>query len=104
MRFSLQHPHQARVEAVYGHDRTAIGWFAEVRASGRLLAEYDGLVVERPTMAGVLRVMVEHRFFEADDINEAADHLKVGDVDDIDDPSVRTAAQVLVRLKQAAAE
>ena len=98
MRFTLQHPYQARVEAVYGHDRTGIGWFVEVRRKGRLVAEYDGLVDERPTMAGVLRVLVSQGFFTATDVVEASEALQELDVEDITNSRVRRAAQALVDL------
>ena len=101
MRFTLQHPSESHCKAVYGFD-AHLKWFVEVRARGRLIDEYDALTTERSTMTGALQVMVEHGFFEAADFAEAADTLQELDVEDIEDPDTRRAAEVLVKLKAAA--
>lgn len=102
MRATLQHPEIPGMVAAYGWDR-ALSWWCEVRASGRLLAEYAAITCGQPTSpAGILRVLVEHDFFTEGDVHEAREWLAVvGEVEWITDPGAKRAAEVISKLKEA---
>jgi len=102
VRAELRHPENPGLVAAYGHDR-ALSWWAEVRDGGRLVTEYDALTSAVPTSpAGVIEVLVGHGFFAEADLHEARGWLaEVEDVDEIDDPGTRLAAEVIVNLKKA---
>ncbi len=104
MRFRLAHPSEPRTWAWYGHDRTGLGFWAEVRRGGRLVDAYDGLRSGQTTIQGVLSRLTEHGFIDEDDIHEAMRQLAIMDAADIEDPNVRRAATVIEQLRQAAAE
>ena len=92
--------------AAYGWDR-ALSWFCEVRQGGRLLEDYDGLQAapEPSTVAGILLMLVDHGFLQRGAVPEAETLLKIVDeVDEIEDPGVKLAAEVLVNLRLAAAD
>lgn len=105
MRAELQHPKKAGLVAAYGLNG-ALHWWIECRHEGRLLVEYDALTCGKPTTpAGILSVLVEHGFFEQQDIFEARDWLvEVEGLEEIEDEGARRAAQVIVALKTAGAE
>jgi len=102
-RYKIAHPENSNMVACYGLNG-ALSWWAEVRDSGRLVAEYDALSCGRPTSpAGILGVLVKHGFFTEDDIFEARDWLiEVEDVEEIADEGARKAAEVTVNLREAA--
>ena len=87
MRFTVKHPHDNDLEAVCGFDRSEVGWFAEVRKQGRILAEYDGLLFPNTSLRGVLQVLVRYGFFSSLDIAEAFRQLPV--IDDLADIDFR---------------
>jgi len=104
MRMEIIHPTDSRVTAELGWDHL-LGFFTEIRNQGCRLYQYDNLVVEDgPTsLRGLLNLLVNQGFFTAMDIAEAHRALGyVDDVDDIEEPSVRLAAEVIERLKEAA--
>ena len=106
MRFRLDHPTSPRTRALYGHDPTGLGFWAEVRRRGSLVAAYDGLHVlgERTTISGVLVLLVGHGFLEDDDLHEAMQLLPHMEAKDIEALDVRRAAEVIERLRAAASE
>lgn len=103
MRFTFQHPSDPTMKAIYGHDRTALGYFLEVRRAGRLVCAYDGLRSGETTIDGVLSRLVDHTFVTEGDIGEAMTLLAHTDAADIEDPALRRAATVIERLRQAGA-
>ena len=105
MRFRLDHPTSPRTRALYGHDPTGLGFWAEIRRRGYLVAAYDGLHVlgGRTTISGVLALLVGHGFVTEDAIDQAMSMLAHVDANDITDPTVRRAATVIERLRTAAA-
>ena len=104
MRFTLDHLIDTSKKAVYGHDRTAMGYFLEIRRSGRLVDAYDGLRSGLTTMDGVLSRLTEHGFLDELDLYEAGQLLPLMDAADIQDPGARRAAEVIENLRSAASE
>lgn len=101
MRAELQHPEKSDLVAAYGWDR-ALSWWCEVRRAGRLVIEYDVISCGGPTTpAGILQVLIDQGFISEDDITEAREWLAEFEVDEIDDPGARRAAEVIVRLQEA---
>jgi hypothetical protein len=102
MRVELRHPKTPGLVAHYGWD-PALSWWVEVQTSGRYLVEYDGLTCGSPTSpAGILQVFIEQAFFSEDDIHEAKGWLaEIDELDEIDDPGARRAAEVIMNLKKA---
>jgi hypothetical protein len=103
VRATIEHPAEnSNVVAHYGLNG-ALSWWCEVRASGRLVVEYDAITCGKPTTpAGILRVLVEHCFVTEDDISEAREWLAVvGEVEFITDDGARRAAEVIEKLKAA---
>jgi len=102
MRFTIQHPSDVHLVAAYGHD-AFLGWWIEVRRRGRLVVSYDELRPGDTTMTGVIRTLIKNGFFSGPDLAEAADHLQVMDLDEIQKGvGVRLAAEVLENCKKAA--
>ena len=105
MRFERQHPRRATWKAVYGWNPT-LGWFCTLYQGERIVAAYHARTAPDSRLKGVVGLLVEHGYFEgsgADAVVEAYDLLQVvDDVEDIEDPDIRRAAQVLVNLKKAA--
>lgn len=103
MRLRLNHPQDSRVATV-GHDRT-ISWYAEVRSGkGRLIEEYDQLTVGEPTtLAGVLRMLVQHEFFSQEDLEYGLSQTYFGYApSEVEDVGARFAMEVVETLKQGA--
>ena len=104
MRMEIAHPAAPRMTAVLGWDHL-LGFFGEIRNRGCRIYQYDNLVCDDgPTsLQGLLNLLVGQGFFTALDIAEA--HRALGyidDVDDIEEPAVRMAAEIIERLKEAA--
>ena len=104
MRFTLDHPTDKTTRAVLGLDRTALGYFVEVRQAGRLVCIYDGLRSGETTIDGVLARLVTHGLTTEDDVHQAMLELPHRDAHDITDTKVRRAATVIERLRAAATE
>ena len=104
MRIRVTHPTDQRIVALVGHDRSTLGWFAEVRDHGRLVEEYDGLTLGEPTtLAGVLQVLVKHGFITQSELEFGLSQLYFGfDPKEIVDDGPRRAAELVVSLKQGA--
>lgn len=103
MRATLEHPaEKSKLVAHYGLNG-ALSWWCEIRQEGRLVAEYDALSCGQATSpTGILRLLVEHGFITEEDIHEAKGWLvEVEDLDDIDEPGARRAAEVIEKLKAA---
>ena len=101
MRFEIRHPDIETMKAAYGHDR-AIGWWIEVRDGGRLLESHDALDPGGTTPASVMGVFTKHGFFTLDDVSAAADEMQAALAEEIEDQAIRTAATVIINLRQAA--
>jgi len=102
MRFTLDHPSDVHMVAAYGHD-TYLGWWVEVRRRGRLVESYDELRPGDTSMAGLIRILINQGYFSDLDMVEAADHLQVMDMEEIqEDVGVLLAAEVLLNCKTAA--
>jgi len=104
MRFTIQHPTDTAMKAVYGFDPTAVGYFVEVRRAGKLVCAYDGLHFGQTSITGVLSRLVDHTLVTEDEVAEAQDWLPHMDAEDIEDPDVRRAATVIENLLSAAAK
>ena len=105
MRFTLRHPTDTSMRAVLGHDRTALGFFLEVRRAGRIVVAYDGLrVAGGSSISGVLSRLTQYGVVTKDDVGEAWSTLAHMDVADITDPDTRRAAEVIEQLRAAASE
>jgi len=104
VRFTLDHPTDRTTRAVLGHDRTAVGYFLEVRRAGKLVHIFDGLRSGPTTIQGVLSRLMEHGFVTEDDLHEAMQMLPHMDAADIQDPDLRRAAEVIERLRGAASK
>ena len=100
VRFRVPHPDLKCIHALYGWS-PALGWWCEVRQAGFLVESYDELEPGDTSVAGVLRVLVHHEFFAADELHEAAQHLQVLDLEQVEPGSVRRAAEVLSNLRLA---
>ena len=104
MRMNIDHPSNPRMMAVVGWDHL-LGFFAEICHRGCRLYQYDNLVCDDgPTsLHGVLSLLVNQEFFSNFDVGEAHRALGyVDDIEDIDEPAVKTVAEVIERLKEAA--
>jgi hypothetical protein len=102
MRITLDHPTNSSLRAACGVDR-AIGFFCEIRESGKIVEEYDLLSESVNTLKGLLGVLVRHGFFSRDVLEEALILLMdIEDPESIKDERVRSAADLVVRLKKAA--
>ena len=104
MRMEIAHPTNSQITAVVGWDHL-LGFFAEISNRGFRIYQYDNLVVEtgQTSLQGLLNLLVNQGFFT--DLETAEAHRMLGyvdDVDDIEEPSVRLAAEVIERLKEAA--
>ena len=105
----ITHPTDPSLRADYGID-PFLSWWVEVSKSGKLIESYDGISSEGTDMAGILRIMVRHGFFSALDVAQAHrelslvdDSSEIGDGEDPEaDESVRRAAEVISKLKEAA--
>ena len=100
MRHKLIHPTDSKMVAHFGYDRSDINFWVEVRdGQGRLVQSYDGLTHGRTTPAGILRVLVRHKFFTEMDVHEAHALIQVMEVEEIEDLRVKAAAFVITSLK-----
>ena len=104
MRMEIAHPTDPQMSAVLGWDHL-LGFFVEIRNRGSRIYQYDNLVLEdgQTSLQGLLNLLVSQGFFTRLDIAEAHRALGyVDDVDDIEEPAVRMAAEIIERLKEAA--
>ena len=102
--YRVEHPDGERY-AIIGFDQEH-GWYSELRDGlGRLGDEYDALAIGRTSsVQGVLRFLMQHGFFEDAHVHDAMELLPhIDDPDEIDDPDLRRAAEVIVALKQIGA-
>lgn len=93
----------AETSVVYGHDHF-LGYFCIVHRRGKLCREYDRFTEPNgPTVAGVLKVLVEFGFFDEDHISAAMQALEVYDLEDIpdEDEGVTRAAEAIETLRAA---
>ena len=99
--------HPDGMYALVGFDADR-GWIAELLdVQGRLGDEYDAFTSgEESTVQGILRFLIGHEFFTAADVTEAvADWLPhITEVEEIDDPGVRRAADVILALRMIGAD
>jgi len=100
MRYELQHPDEERVQAAYGWDR-AIGFFVQVERDGEVVEEYDALHPGYDDLKGAIPFLVEHEFFDEDDVFEAMDLMKIMISDEMEG-SMRVCAEVIENFKSAA--
>lgn len=110
-RFKIAHPADLKLIGYYGHD-TALGWWCEVRRAGRVVEAYDDLKPGNSDLQGVLAVLIRHRFFSELNVYVAYAALPhVADVAEMVsgegetvDAAVRSAAIVIINLKNSAAD
>lgn len=101
--FRLRHPTDPQGSAHYGWDGV-IGWFVELRRSGRVVGCYDALKpgydAERP-LEGALQTLVDAGFFSHDDIGEAVMRGEEELPEDMPEP-IRRVAYVIRNFRVAA--
>ena len=104
MRLTLEQPKNRDLEAICGYDR-ALGFFCEVRRGGRIVEEYDLLTCHPNTLQGLLDLLIDHGFLKRPDLEEALTLLMtIRNPSEIRDETVRQAALLVYRLKEAAGE
>jgi hypothetical protein len=100
MRFQLKHPKTRRTRAHYGRDHS-IGYFVEIRQGERLVEEYDRLHKGYDELNGALRFLVRHGLLTEADLGLAAGLVAAVGSQQIEDPGVRRAAEVIENLQRA---
>ncbi len=105
MRFTITHPTDTTLRAVYGWDH-ALGFWIDVRRRGRLQEARDALREAGgvTSVGDILATLVAHSFLDEDNVHEAMSMLAHVDATDIEDPDERRAAEVIERLRRAGAE
>lgn len=101
MQRKIEHPTKPNVHALYGWDR-AVEFFVTIFEDARRIAEYDRVNPGYRDLQGALETLAEHGFFEPGDIPIAAQELAHFMPDDIEDPSLRRCAEVILALRRAA--
>jgi len=100
----IKHPTRPACVAHYGFSIRK-GFWTEVYESGRQTASCSLQTAPDNRMASVLWLMVAQGFFNADDVPQAYDLLQVvDDRNEIDNPQIRRAAEVIERLKREASQ
>jgi len=100
MRYQIIHPRNRKVRASYGVDQS-IGYFVEVRYGERLLEEYDRLHKGYDHLNGALRCLVKHGLLTEADLGLAAGQASALRSEEMGDPGVRRAAEVVENLQRS---
>ena len=102
MKFTVAHPSDPKTRAEYGWDRH-IQFFVVVYRGEQVIADYDLLTPGYGHLAGAIKTLVQHEFFEDFELALALQQLPHMEEPSDLDSELRLAGEVLINFRLAAA-